>query len=421
MYQKTTLKNGLRLVTSSMPHARSVSIGFFIGIGSRHELPQVAGVSHVIEHMCFKGTERRPTPSQISGAIEGVGGILNAGTDKELTVYWCKVAQPHFLIALDVLVDMLLNSRFDPGELEKERQVIIEEIRMTKDSPAQEVSLIIDELLWPDHPLGVDTAGTLETVGGLSRTQIMDYMRAAYLPSNTVLSIAGAVDHENALDVIEQAIGNWSGPTKRPPYTAFVEGKNPRLKIEKRDTEQAHLCLALPGLSLNDPRRFILDLLNVVLGEGMSSRLFTEIRENRGLAYNIYSYIDHFLDCGALTVSAGVEPRNLKVTVTAVMEQLARLKSDLVDEAEMNKAKELSKGRVLLRMEDSRNVSGWVGGQEVLTGKVITVDDAIAIIDRITAEELRTMARQLFASERLRLAVVGPLSPDEPLGDLLKL
>ena len=420
MYQKTTLKNGLRLVTSTMPHARSVSIGFFIGVGSRHELAPVAGVSHVIEHMCFKGTGRRPTPSQISAAIEGVGGMLNAGTDKELTVYWSKVAQPHFLIALDVLVDMLLNSRFDPGELEKERQVIIEEIRMTKDSPAQQVSLLIDELLWPDHPLGVDTAGTLETVNSLSRAQILDFMQGAYSPSNTVVAIAGSVDHENALDVLEQAIGNWTGPTKRPPYAPFVEDKNPRLKIENRDTEQAHLCLALPGLPLTDPRRFAFDLLNVVLGEGMSSRLFTEIRENRGLAYNIYSYIDHFLDCGALTVAAGVEPRNLKVAVTAIVEQFARLKSDLVGEAELNKAKELSKGRVLLRMEDSRNVSGWVGGQEVLTGKVFTVDDAVAIIDRITAEELRTLALDLFAGDRMRLAVVGPLSKDEPLGDLLK-
>jgi len=420
LYQKTTLTNGLRLVTSTMPHARSVSIGFFIGVGSRYELPPVAGVSHVIEHMCFKGTERRPLPSQISGAIEGVGGMLNAGTDKELTVYWCKVAQPHFLIAVDVLVDMLLNSRFDPGELEKERQVIIEEIRMTKDSPAQEVSLLIDELLWPDHPLGVDTAGTLETVGGLGRAQILDYMRTGYLPSNTVVAIAGSVDHENALDVLQQAVGSWTGPVTRPAYVTYNEGKNPRLKIETRETEQAHLCLALPGYSLSDPRRFVLDLLNVVLGEGMSSRLFTEIRENRGLAYNIYSYIDHFLDCGALTVAAGVEPRNLNVAVTAVMEQLARLKADLVDGAELAKAKELSKGRVLLRMEDSRNVSGWVGGQEVLTGKVITVDDAIAIIDRISAEELRAVARELFTTDRLRLAVVGPLSKDEPLTDLLK-
>ncbi len=421
MYQKTTLPNGLRLVTSPMPHTRSVSIGFFVGVGSRYELPKVAGVSHVVEHMCFKGTQRRPLPSQISGAIEGVGGMLNAGTDKELTVYWCKVAQPHFLIALDVLVDMLRNSRFEAAEFEKERQVIVEEIRMTKDSPSQEVSLLIDELLWPDHPLGVDTAGSVESVGNLSRAQILDYMQTGYLPSNTVVAIAGAIDHENALDVLNQAIGDWHGPARRPSYVNYTEGRNPRLKIETRETEQAHLCLALPGYSLSDPRRFDLDLLNVVLGEGMSSRLFTEIRENRGLAYNIYSYTDHFLDCGALTVSAGVEPGNLKVAISAVMEQFARLKTDIVDEAELNKAKELSKGRVLLRMEDSRNVSGWVGGQEVLTDKVITVDEAVAIIDRITAESLRKVAADLFTADRMRLAVVGPLPKDEPLGDLLKL
>ncbi len=420
MHQKTILDNGLRLLTTTMPHTHSISICFFIGVGSRYETEAQAGISHFIEHLCFKGTPKRATANEISTAIEGVGGILNGGTDKELTVYWTKVAQPHFPLALDVLVDMLLHSRFDPVDIERERQVIIEEINMTKDSPSQQVNMLVDELLWPGHPLGRDIAGNKESIAAITREMMLDYLKSQYLPDNTVVAIAGNIQHREAVTAVSQAVAHWTSTQPRPGYLAYKEQKNPRLQVERRDTEQAHLCLALPGLPLLHPKRFTLDLLNVILGEGMSSRLFTEIRDKLGLAYSIHSYVDHCLDSGAVTVYAGVEPKNLSTVIKAILEQLAQLK-ETIPETELTKAKELSKGRLLLRMEDSRHVAGWMGGQEILTGRILGVDQVISIIDAITADELKTLARELIVTSRLRLAVVGPIAKDEPLEELLKL
>ncbi len=420
MYQKTTLDNGLRLITANMPHTRAVSICIFIGVGSRYETEPEAGISHFIEHLCFRGTQKRPSARNISETIEGVGGIINGGTDKELTIYWCKVAQPHFPLALDVLADMLLHPRFDHKDIESERKVIIEEINMEMDSPTQLVDLLIDKLLWPAHPLGRDIAGSKQSVTALSRETMLGYLSRQYLPSNTVVSIAGAVQHQEMVAAVNQALGAWASLKSHHKYAAYKERKFPRLHIETKETEQAHLCLGLPGLPLLHPKRFTLDLLNVTLGEGMSSRLFTEIRDRLGLAYSIHSFVDHFLDTGAITIYAGVEPKNLKVAITAILEQLSRLK-EIVPEAELSKAKELAKGRLLLRMEDSRNVAGWGGGQEVLTAQILSVDQVTAIIDAITAEELKGLAHELLLESQLRLAVVGPVAEDEPLDKLLKL
>lgn len=411
----------MRLVTAAMPQVRSVSLGFFIGTGSRYETEAQAGISHFIEHLCFKGTTERPTATEICTAVEGVGGILNGGTDKELTIYWCKVAQTHFALALEVLVDMLLNSRFDPGEIEKERQVIIEEINMSLDSPSQRVGMLIDELLWPGHPLGRDIAGSKESVAAITREMMLDYLAQQYQAGNTVLAIAGGIPHyEEMVGTVTRTTARWADRRPRPPYQAY-QGEMPRrVIIEKRDTEQSQLCLALPGLSLTHPDHFKLDLLNVILGEGMSSRLFTEIRDKLGLAYSIQSYAEHFLDTGAILISAGVDTKNLRVAIRAILGELVRLK-EATPEAELTKAKELFKGRLLLRLEDSRSVAGWMGGQELLTGEILSVDQVIAIIEAITAEELQNLAGKLLLGEELRLAVVGPVSPDEPLEELLKL
>ena len=423
MYQKTVLDNGLRVITAAMPHTRSVSICIFIGVGSRYETEAQAGISHFIEHLCFKGTQKRPTAKEISETIEGVGGILNGGTDKELTVYWCKVAQLHFPLALEVLVDMLLHSRFDPQDIEKERQVIIEEINMSKDFPPQRVDMLIDELLWPNHPLGRDVAGNKETVAAITRDIMLDYLAGQYLPNNTVITIAGALQHQEMVTAISQAVGNWTNSGCQQPqagYSAYKEKPSRRLHIETRDTEQTHLCLALPGLSLFHPKRFTLDLLNVILGEGMSSRLFVEIRDKLGLVYSIHSHVEHFLDSGSVTVYAGVEARNLLVAIRAILGQLSQLK-ETVPESELSKAKELSKGRLLLRMEDSRNVAGWLGGQEILTGRILSLDQVVSIIDAITTDELKHLAQELLVGSQLRLAVVGPITSDEPVEELLKL
>ncbi|MFC1929157.1 M16 family metallopeptidase [Chloroflexota bacterium] len=420
LYQKTTLDNGLRLITATMPHTHSVSIYFFIGVGSRYETDAQAGISHFIEHLCFRGTPKRPTATDISTAIEGVGGILNGGTDKELTLYSAKVAQPHFTLALDVLADMLLNAKFAPVDIERERQVIIEEIHMTKDSPSQRASMLIDELLWSGHPLGRDIAGSLESTAAITRDMMLDYLKSQYLPRNTVVAIAGNIQHQKAVTAVSQAVANWTNQQPYPVYLAYKEQPNPRLRVEKKDTEQAQLRLALPGLSLVHPKRFTLDLLNVILGEGMSSRLFTEIRDKLGLAYSIHSYAEHFLDSGSVTIGAGVEPQNLPVAIKAILEQLSQLK-ETIPESELSKAKELAKGRLLLRMEDTRSVAGWMGGQEILTEQILSVEQVVSIIDAITATELKELAGEMFVGDHLRLAVVGPIAHEELLEELLKL
>jgi len=403
-----------------MPHAHSVAVYFFIGIGSRYETGVQAGISHFIEHLCFRGTAKRPTANEISSAIEGVGGILNAGTDKELTVYWVKVTKPHFPLALDVLVDIIRNAKFEPADIERERPVIIEEINMTKDSPSQQVNQLIDELLWPGHPLGRDIAGNKESMSVITRDMILEYQQDQYLPANTVAAIAGNIQHQEAVTAVSQAIASWTKRESRPGYLAYQDQPNPRLQVERRDTEQSHLCLGLPGLPLLHPKRFTLDLLNVILGEGMSSRLFTEIRDKLGLAYSIHSYVDHYLDSGAVTVYAGVENKNLPVAIRAILEQLSRLKEP-VPESELTKAKELAKGRLILRLEDTGHVAGWMGGQEILTQRILSVDQVVSIIDAITADELKQLAQEIFIGDNLRLAVVGPVAKDEPLEELLRL
>ena len=420
MYQKKVLDNGLRIITCPMPHTRSVSICIYLGTGSRYESETQAGVSHFIEHLCFRGTEKRRSGNDISRAIERVGGMLNGSTGKEVTVYSCKVAQPHFHLALDVIADMLMYSRFDEQDIEKERHIIMEEISMSKDDPSQLVGIMLDELLWPDNPLGRDIAGTNKSVGAITRELMLDYMASEYSPANTVVAIAGNIENEEAVNEVNKVFGKWENQKPRLEYIPYFEVKNQRIEVEKRETEQTHLCLALPGISIHHPRRFTLDLMNVILGEVASSRLFNEIRAKQGLAYDIHSYLDHFQDCGAMTVYAGVHPKNLEIVITAILEQLTLLKEKVSDE-ELVDAKDLSKGRLLLRMEDSRSVAGWVGGQEILSNKIMDVEEVVAIIEKVTAEEIRAVAKELLVGEKLRLSVVGPVKSIDHLEKLLKI
>ncbi|OGO02520.1 MAG: hypothetical protein A2Y59_02575 [Chloroflexi bacterium RBG_13_52_14] len=421
MFQKTVLNNGLRIVTSAMPHTRSVCISIFIGAGSRYEQPHEAGLSHFVEHLCFKGTEKRPTAKEISETIDGVGGVLNGGTDKELTVYWVKVARSHYLVALDLLVDMLRNSKFDPVEMENERKVIIEELNMSMDSPQSRVDILIDEVMWPDQALGRDIAGNKDTVSAISRQMVLDYLPRFYIPGNTVLSVAGDISHEEVVDSVAKAFGDWTVGVSGALFPAENSQDAPRLRAESRKTEQVHLCLSVRGVSHQHPDRFILDLLNVVLGEGMSSRLFLELREKRGLAYDIHSHVTYFRDSGSLAIYAGVDPKKLELTVEAVLSELMRLRDEPIPEAEITKAKEMGKGRLLLRMEDTRSVAGWMGGQELLNGEILTVDEVVAIVDAITASEIRRVARELFLTSKLSLALVGPARNKGRLQKLLRL
>ena len=421
MYQKTVLENGLRIVTSSMPHTRSVCICFFIGTGSRYEASEQAGISHFIEHLCFKGTERRPTAKEISETIDGVGGMLNGGTDKELTVYWSKVARPHFALSLDLLVDMLRNSRFESSDIEMERKVIIEELNMCFDSPQSRVDTLIDEVMWPDQPLGRDVLGHKETISGVNRTEIVNSLLKRYLPSNTVIGVAGDISHDEVSEAVTKALGTWKDDVPASWSPAKYRKDSRRIITEHRKTEQAHLCLSVKGIPHNHPDRFTLDLLNLILGEGMSSRLFLEIREKLGLAYDVHSHISHYHDSGSVSVCAGVDHKQIEKVIAAILLELVKLKDEIVTETEISKAKELGKGRLMLRIEDTRSVAGWIGGQDLLMGHIRTVDEVVSLLDAVTAADLQRVARDIFREEKLRLALVAPRPNEDRLEKLLKL
>jgi predicted Zn-dependent peptidase len=415
LYQKTVLKNGLRVVTETMPQTHSASICIFLGVGSRYETDARAGISHFIEHVLFRGTEKRPTSRDISEAIEGVGGVLNGATDRESTVYWCKVARPHFDMAFDVLADMLLHSKLEPDDVEKERTVIIEEINMSYDAPSSKVGLIIEKLLWPRTPLGRDIAGTKKSVSSISRDDLLKFISSQYLPSNTVVSIAGNVTHAEAVKAVNKCLGVWTGAGQRPGFTPYQERLLERVEIEQRDIEQTHMCIALPGLSLADPARFTLDMINVILGEGMSSRLFAEVRDKLGLAYSVQSYVDHLADTGSFIVYAGVDTAKAALALEAIIHQLMRFRTERVSDQELTKAKEMTKGQLLLRLEDSRNVAAWLGGQEITRGSILTVEEVVERVDAVTSADIKKLAASLIARKKMRLAVVGPKQDGDKL------
>lgn len=421
MYHKTTLDNGLRVLTTPMPHTRSVSLGIFTGVGSRYEAEAERGISHFIEHMMFKGTERRPSAQQIAEAIEGLGGVMNANTGNEVTTYWAKVAQHHLPVALDVLLDMFRHSKLEPGEVEQERQVIIQEISAMMDMPDSWVHVLISQLLWPAHPVGWEIAGTKESVAGITRQDMLDYIASTYTPGNTVISLAGKVDHDRVLDQLAKELEAWEGELARSFLPATDAPPGPNLRVEFKETEQAHLCVGLRGLSMNDPDRFKLRLLNVILGEGMSSRLFLEIREKRGLAYSVGSYTSYLRDTGAIVLYAGVPPHKAEDVLRAMTEQLDLLREKAVPDAELSKAKEFTKGRILLRMEDTFANAQWVGQQEVLDQEVLTVDQVIEHLDAVTSGDVEEVAQHLFATEQLNLAVVGPFNEEESFKACLSL
>ena len=412
MFQRSVLDNQLRVLTSAIAHTNSVSMVICVGSGSRYETPEMAGVSHFIEHLPFKGTKKWPTAREVSEAIEGVGGIMNASTDREMTVFWCKVAKDHFHSAFSVLLDMILNPVLDPVEVEKEREVIQEELRMTYDNPTYKVDLLIDEALWPDQAMGRDVGGTAETVSEITRDSIHEYMHRQYNPANTVVAIAGNITHEEVLDQVDKATGGWKPQPALDWERVTHHDGGPVVRMEQRRTDQTHLCLALPGLSMEDPDRYSLAMLNVMLGDGMSSRLFLNLREQQSLAYDVSSSTSSFRDCGSVVIYCGVEPKKSREAVRAVVGELEGMHQE-ASQQELTKAKEYTKGRLLLRMEDTRAVASWLASQELLRDRVATLDEAIQNIDAVTTSDVAKVARRLFDGDKLKLAVVGPHRSDK--------
>jgi predicted Zn-dependent peptidase len=394
-----------------MPERLSASLVFMFGGGSRLEDERHAGVSHFIEHLFFKGTQRRPTSKEIADAIEGVGGFINASTDKELTAYWTRVPAEHVELGLDVLIDIVSNSKLAPADIERERSVILEELRMYQDQPQDLVQNLFEDIMWPDHPLGRDIAGTEQSVARLTRDDILEYADAHYRLPNLVIGAAGAFGETELLEAVRRRLSLPAEPDGQliplPPEPLH----SPRVLMRRRRTEQAHICLGVRALSYLHPDRFVLDLMNTVLGEGMSSRLFLNIRERLGLAYDVHSFTQKHRDTGLLGVYLGVDPKQAVSAVNAVLAELQNLCDQELSEEELGRAKEFTKGRLRLELESTNGVSFWLAYQELLIGSIKTIEEEVALVDAITAEDVRRVANEVLRAP-IQMAVIGPFAKD---------
>jgi predicted Zn-dependent peptidase len=394
-----------------MPERLSASLVFMFGGGSRLEDERHAGVSHFIEHLFFKGTQGRPTSKEIADAIEGIGGFINASTDKELTAYWTRVPAEHVELGLDVLIDIVSNSKLAPADVERERSVILEELRMYQDQPQDLVQNLFEEIMWPGHPLGRDIAGTEQSVARLTRDDILEYADAHYRLPNLVIGAAGAFGEGEMLEAVRRRLALPVEPDGQlvpvPPEPLL----GPRVLMRRRKTEQAHICLGVRAFGYLNPDRFVLDLLNTVLGEGMSSRLFLNIRERLGLAYDVHSFTQKHRDTGLLGVYLGVDPKQALSAVNAVLAEMRNLCDHELNEEELGRAKEFTKGRLRLELESTNGVSFWLAYQELLIGSIKTIEEEVALVDAITAQEVRRVANEVLRAP-IQMAVVGPFAKD---------
>ena len=395
------------MISARLPGSRSVSIAAYVLAGSRLETPEQAGVAHFMEHITFKGTTAFPTTQAISEAIEGVGGSFNAATDRESTVYWVRVPKREARRAADVVAELIVRPRLEDGEIDHERSVIVEEIRSYLDDPSEYAQILIQQAMYGNGALGREICGDEEGIRGLPTTTIRDFWAATYRPSNVVVAIAGDLDHADVLDLVGPAFGTGDGVVARFEEAPALPAGDPYL-LGNRDTSQAHLCVSVPAYRRDHPDSWALGVLNGVLGEGMSSRLFLSVREELGLAYDVGSGITEYADTGSLSVYAGVDPDKLEPAVLAILAELGRLRGSDVPADELAKAKAYLSGGLELRMDDTRHLASWIGGQEALHERVLTLDEALEAVAGVTAADIRRVAGELFDDERLRLAVVAP-------------
>jgi predicted Zn-dependent peptidase len=410
-YELHRLPSGARLIAAPMRERRSAAVAFMFGVGSRYEDGATAGLSHFIEHIVFKGGGRYPTARAISEAIESVGGSVNAATDKEATVFYAKVPAEHMGLACEVLGGMAFAPVLDAEEVAKERQVVVEELRMSLDNPQDHVGTLFDEVMYPDQPLGWDIAGTEETVRSFDAQACRSHLDRHYRPGRLVVSVAGGVEPERALEVVQGSLGRLGAAEADVPAPA-AEGGGSSLRLINKRTEQANVILGGYTCSYLDPRRHVLDLLNVVLGEGMSSRLFQELREERALVYDVHSFAAKLRDSGCLGIYLGCEPRRAVEAVGVAVEELARLATDVVGDEELGRAREYAKGRLLLHLEGTGAMSQFLGQQELLSEQVMLPEDVVAALEAVTPEEVRVMAREI-CGRGLRAAVIGPFVKPE--------
>lgn len=408
LIHRATLPSGLRLRVVPLSGTGTATLLVCVGTGSRYEAASEAGISHFLEHIFFKGSKKRPTTRMISETIDRVGGEFNAFTSKEVTVFWAKAAVKHVALILDVIGDMLLHPLFDPKEIDRERGVITEEINMYEDTPRESIDEFAEELLYGRHPLGRQIIGTKEIVARLKRRAFTRYVAQQYRGRNAVVCLAGNVSAEQGEKLLSDVFRGWpKGAPRRPAPFRGRWGRS-RFALKEKQTDQAHVMAATPGVSYTHRDRSAVDLLCAILGGSMSSRLFMEVRERRGLAYAIRTVPQHFTDTGHIATQAGVDPQKLPEAVRVILAEYERLRAKGVPPAELLKAKENLKGRLLLKLESSDDVAQFVAGQEVLTNRILSVDEVFQRLEAVTLQDIRRVARVYLKPASLRIAAIAP-------------
>ncbi len=416
-YHHETLPNGIRVLVEDISYVRSVTVGIWVAAGSRFEEARQVGITHLIEHLLFKGTERR-TAREIAESMDAIGGQLNAFTSKEHTCYYARVLDQHLQEALDLLSDMLLNSRFDAEDLNREKGVVLEEIKMYEDAPDELVHDLFAGAIWTNHPLGRNIVGTAPIVSSLERRDILEYFRQHYVPANVVVSIAGNVREGTAVDLVSRYLGEMRAVAdQRPAEWGVPPQARSGLNIRDKDIEQVHLCLGTMGVPQDHDDMYPLYVLNNCLGGGPSSRLFQEIRESRGLAYSVYSYLSSYRDAGLFAIYAGTSPDNSAQVVELTLNEIRRLKREGLTREELHRAKEQMKGQLMLSLESTSNRMTRLGRSELTLGKVYSPDEVIEKVEAVTMEDTVSLAERLLDGT-LTLAAVGPPQKDTGLAEV---
>jgi predicted Zn-dependent peptidase len=421
-YTRKVLGNDLRVITIPMPSFESATAMVMVGAGSRYEGRKNNGISHFLEHMAFKGTTKRPTAQDIAGLIDGVGGEFNAFTSKEVTGYFVKSAANHVELCLDVLSDMLQHSKLDQKEIDKEKGVILEERNLYEDTPSRNISDVYEKLLYGDTPLGWDIVGTPEVIKSISRQNFVDYMSSLYSPDNITVVVAGGIETKRAEDLIEKYFGQMK-PFDVVSYKKQPENQiKPALYIKEKTTEQVHIGIGFRTVSTHNEEKHVLSVLAAILGGGMSSRLFSEVREKRGLAYYVRTGAEHYQDVGHLVSTAGLDPKRVEEGIAVIVSEYAKISSSKsqITKPELDKAKEFLKGHFVLELEDSRAVAGFFAQGEILEQKIETPEELIAKIDKVTMEEVEAAAKKYFKQDQLNLAIIGNFPDRQRFEKLLR-
>lgn len=421
MYKKTTLDNGLRVITIPMPDSLTTTVLVLVEAGSKYETKEINGLSHFLEHMCFKGTEKRPKSINISSELDGIGAVYNAFTDMEYTGYFAKARPNHFDIILDVVSDIYLNQIFEPKEIDKERGVIIEEINMYEDLPMRRVQELFTTLLYGDQPAGWDIAGRKEVIKKLTRDDFIKYRQEHYLGQSSLVVVAGKFNEEEVVEKIKQAFTGIKISKKTPKIKTIESQSKPEVLLKSKETDQTHLVLGVRAFDIFDERRYILEVLSDILGGGMSSRLFQKIRNEMGAAYYIGAGDDLYTDHGYLAASAGIDHNKINQVIEAILEEFENLTEKPVENKELERAKEHLIGRLIIGLETSDQLAGFYGGREIITREIITPQETIKKIQKVKSEEIMAVAKDIFHNQKLNLAIIGPFKEKEKFEEITKL